>query len=101
MLVIVDPHPAFPGVIGAEERLEVAHLAGEIQRRIFFPRRRFSEPERVGFLHGVQLGEGRTGIGGVVKAVGMKHQPEIALHAGRRRQRGARAAPAAGIFRRR
>ena len=98
MLVIVDPHPAFPGIIRAEERLEVAHLAGEIQCRIFFPRRRFSKTERVGFLHGVELREGRAGVGGVVKAVGAKCQPEIALQTGRRRQHGARAAPAAGIF---
>jgi len=50
MLVVVDSHPAFPGVIGSEERLEVVHFAGEIQRRIFFPGAAF--PNRgVGFLH--------------------------------------------------
>src|SRR5450432_3570276 len=45
MLVVADSHPAFPFIVGTEERLEIIHFAGEKKRRKFLIRRRFAKPE--------------------------------------------------------
>src|SRR5581483_1202528 len=59
--VVVDPDPARPGVVGAEEAGHLVDLADEIQRRVGLAGRRLAEAERVG------LGHARDGLVGLAR----------------------------------
>ena len=55
MLVVVDARPGLPGVVGAEQGLELVHCAGQVERRIIPSRCGFAEAQRIRFLDTVPL----------------------------------------------
>src|ERR1017187_1756883 len=95
MRVVVEAQPRRPVVVGTKERLNIAHLAREIQRGPIPTRCGLSETERIGLVDHAQFRERAPRVCGTVEAVVAKRDPKDAFTSGRRVHLAARAAAAA------